>query len=149
MQQKLQNKANTLLLVFQREWMFKKGGGGEILAGSEDQQNSTQSLRHNVHTWWVLFVCSIHFLFAIFAFFIYSVHFAALNFFLCSVFFLFAANYFLLEAGCPSHPFLRLLFQLICTFRKEVYCPTKVKTDRGNKQIKFMAVYMKLGTHFL
>ena len=49
MQQKLQNKANTLLLVFQREWMFKKEGG-EILAGSEDQQNSTQSLRHNVHT---------------------------------------------------------------------------------------------------
>ena len=51
MQQKLQNKANNLLLVFQGEWMFKKGGGGgEILAGSEDQQNSTQSLRHNVHT---------------------------------------------------------------------------------------------------
>ena len=51
MQQKLQNRANTLLLVFQGEWMFKKGGGGgEILAGSEDQQNSTQSLRHNVHT---------------------------------------------------------------------------------------------------
>ena len=80
MQQKLQNKANTLLLVFQREWMFKKRGGREILAGSEDQQNSTQSLRHNVHTWWVLFVCSIHFLFAMFAFFIYSVH-----FFICSI----------------------------------------------------------------
>ena len=93
MQQKLQNKANTLLLVFQREWMFKKGGGGEILAGSEDQQNSTQFLRHNVHTWWVLFVCSIHFLFAMFAFFIYSVHFfiCSIQFFLCSVFFLFAA----------------------------------------------------------
>ena len=27
MQQKLQNKANTLLLVFQLEWMFKKRGG--------------------------------------------------------------------------------------------------------------------------
>ena len=73
MPQKLQNIAKTLWLVFQREWMF--GKGREILVGSEGQQNSTQSLRRNVRTWCVLFVCSIHFLFAMFAFFIYGVHF--------------------------------------------------------------------------
>ena len=124
MPQKLQNIAKTLWLVFQREWMF--GKGREILVGSEGQQNSTQSLRRNVRTWCVLFVCSIHFLFAMFAFFIYGVH-----FFICSsqffslqrflfirsdrllfaaITFLFAAFFFILSVHCFSLIIFKLSF---------------------------------------
>ena len=93
MQQKLQNKANTLLLVFQREWMFKKRGG----------EKYSQALKINktlhspsgimcIHDGFFLFAAftsylqCLHFLFTAFTFL-----FAAFNFFLCSVFFLFAA----------------------------------------------------------
>lgn len=111
---------------FNENGCLKKGGGGEILAGSEDQQNSTQSLRHNVHTWWVLVVCSIHFLFAMFAFFIYSVHFfiCSIQFFslqrflfirsdrllFAAITFLFAAIFFILSVHCFSLIIFKLSF---------------------------------------
>ena len=90
---KATNKANTLLSVFQREWMFKKGG----------REKYSQALKINktlhspsgimcIHDGFFLFAAftsylqCLHFLFTAFTFL-----FAAFNFFLCSVFFLFAA----------------------------------------------------------
>ena len=92
MQQKLQNKANTLLLVFQREWMFKGGGGGGEKYSQALKINKTLHSPSGImciHDGFFLFAV----LFAMFAFFIYSVHFfiCSIQFFLCSVFFLFAA----------------------------------------------------------
>ena len=55
--QKLQNIANTLWLIFQREWMF--GKGREKVVGAGNEQNSIQSLGHNAHARCVLFICNV------------------------------------------------------------------------------------------
>ena len=93
MQQKLQNRANTLLLIFQGEWMFKKGGG--------EKYSQALKINKTLHSpSGVMCVHDVFFLFAAFTSYLQCLHFlftaftflfAAVNFFLCSVFFLFAA----------------------------------------------------------
>ena len=127
MQQNLQNKANTLLLVFQREWMFKKGGGGEKYSQALKINKTLHSPSGImcIHDGFFLFAAFIsylqclHFLFTAFTFL-----FAAFNFFLCSVFlfirsdrllfaaitFLFAAIFFILSVHCFSLIIFKLSF---------------------------------------
>ena len=126
MQQKLQNKANTLLLVFQREWMFKKGGG----------EKYSQALKINKTLHSPSGIMCIHdgfFLFAAFTsylqclhFFIYSVHFfiCSIQFFplqrflfirsdrllFAAITFLFAAIFFILSVHCFSLIIFKLSF---------------------------------------
>ena len=84
MQQKLQNKANTLLLVFQREWMFKKRGGGEKYSQALKINKTLHSPSGImcIHDGFFLFAAftsylqCLHFLFTAFTFL-----FAAFNFF--------------------------------------------------------------------
>ena len=89
--------------------MFEKWQ--EILLGSEDEQNSTQSLEHNAHAWSVLFClqrslfclqhslfcCSDHFFVCSDHFFVCRVHFFVWSnhFFVCSIFFFQRSSFYL------------------------------------------------------
>ena len=102
MQQKLQNKANTLLLVFQREWMFKKGGGEKYSQALKINKtlNSLSGIMC-IHDGFFLFAAftsylqCLHFIFTAFSFYSQrSFVIRSDHFFICSNFFYFKCSLF-------------------------------------------------------
>ena len=147
MQQNLQNKANTLLLVFQREWMFKKGGGEKYSQALKINKtlNSLSGIMC-IHDGFFLFAAftsylqCLHFLFTAFTFFICSIKFFSLQRFLfirsdrllfAAITFLFAAIFFYFKCSLFFFNHLQAFFSvpsIHCFHFVVLHCPVHCNT---------------------